>query len=268
MKVNNEVTVFIGHGKSSVWRELKDFLVERLHLAVDEFNRISVAGIPTASRLDGMLDTAAFAFLIMTAEDEQTDGKLHARLNVVHEAGLFQGRLGFEKAIILLEEGCEEFSNIHGLGQIRFPKGSISAKFEEIRAVLEREWASLQRLERSIEVVDVDIPRQNNSLTFPLKCNVTLRNASVESADVRLIRHIGQTVTPKQFVSDVLQVKLREWCPAQHGVDRVSVLPDQLFRAWVGLDETKFSEGQVKGLLGRIGTLCFLVNGKTVSVDV
>jgi predicted nucleotide-binding protein len=50
------------------------------------------------------------------------DGKLHARLNVIHEAGLFQGRLGFNKAIILLEEGCEEFSNIHGLGHIPFPK--------------------------------------------------------------------------------------------------------------------------------------------------
>ena len=34
---------------------------------------------------------------------------------------------------------CEEFSNIHGLGQIRFPKGNIAAKFDDIRAVLERE---------------------------------------------------------------------------------------------------------------------------------
>jgi predicted nucleotide-binding protein len=62
-----------------------------------------------------------------------------ARENVVHEIGLFQGRLGFGRAIILLEEGCEEFSNIQGLGQIRFPKGNIGAKFEDIRAVLERE---------------------------------------------------------------------------------------------------------------------------------
>ncbi len=60
-------------------------------------------------------------------------------MNVIHEVGLFQGRLGFTKAIVLLEEGCEEFSNIEGLGQIRFPKGNIAAKFEEIRQVLERE---------------------------------------------------------------------------------------------------------------------------------
>ena len=60
-------------------------------------------------------------------------------MNVVHEAGLFQGRLGFTKAIILLEDGCEGFSNIEGLGQIRFPKGNIQSAFEEIRRVLERE---------------------------------------------------------------------------------------------------------------------------------
>jgi predicted nucleotide-binding protein len=76
---------------------------------------------------------------MMTAEDEQPDGTLRARENVVHEAGLFQGRLGFRKAIILLEDGCEEFSNIRGLGQIRFPKNNVSAKFDEIRQVLERE---------------------------------------------------------------------------------------------------------------------------------
>jgi predicted nucleotide-binding protein len=113
--------VFIGHGRSFVWRELQNFLEKRLNLLVEEFNRVSPAGIPTATRLEEMLDAATFAFLVMTAEDETQDGKLHARLNVVHEAGLFQGKLGFRKAIILLEDGCEDFSNIDGLGQIRFP---------------------------------------------------------------------------------------------------------------------------------------------------
>lgn len=131
--------VFIGHGGSLIWRELSDFLEKRLRLPVDEFKSVSVAGVPTIVRLEQMLGTAAFAFLVMTAEDELHDGKRHARFNVVHEAGLFQGRLGFKKAIILLEEGCEEFSNIHGLGQIRFPNNNISAKFEEICVVLERE---------------------------------------------------------------------------------------------------------------------------------
>lgn len=66
-------------------------------------------------------------------------GRHGGHQTAIHEAGLCQGRLGFERAIILLEDGCAEFSNIHGLGQIRFPKGNISAKFQEIRNVLERE---------------------------------------------------------------------------------------------------------------------------------
>lgn len=131
--------VFIGHGRSKAWRDLKDFVQDRLHLPYDEFNRVPVAGFTNIARLSQMLDSAAIAFIVLTAEDEQADGKMHARMNVIHEAGLFQGRLGFEKAILLLEEGCEEFSNVQGLGQIRFPSGDISAKFEEIRQVLERE---------------------------------------------------------------------------------------------------------------------------------
>lgn len=131
--------VFVGHGRSHVWKDLKDFVQDRLHLPWDEFNRIPVAGVANTTRLSRMLDEAAIAFLIMTAEDEDADGKVRARLNVVHEVGLFQGRLGFEKAIVLLEEGCEEFSNISGLGHIKFPKGNIAAAFEDIRRVLERE---------------------------------------------------------------------------------------------------------------------------------
>jgi predicted nucleotide-binding protein len=131
--------VFIGHGRSPLWRELKDFVQDRLGLPWDEFNRVPVAGVTNIARLSEMLDAAAIAFLVMTAEDEMADGALQARMNVVHEAGLFQGKLDFTKAIVLLEEGCEEFSNIQGLGQIRFPKGNISAAFEDVRRVLERE---------------------------------------------------------------------------------------------------------------------------------
>ncbi len=131
--------VFIGHGRSSAWRELKDFVQDRLRLPHDEFNRVPVAGVTNIARLAEMLDAAAIALLVMTAEDEMAEGKMRARENVVHEVGLFQGRLGFGRAIVVLEEGCEEFSNIQGLGQIRFAKGKIAGAFEQIRQVMERE---------------------------------------------------------------------------------------------------------------------------------
>ena len=110
--------VFIGHGQSSVWKDLKDFIQDRMNLPWDEFKRVPVAGVTNIDRLSQMSDEASIAFLIMTAEDEQVDGKQHARQNVIHEAALFQGRLGFQRAIILLEEGCEEFSNVQGLARI------------------------------------------------------------------------------------------------------------------------------------------------------
>lgn len=131
--------IFIGHGRSHVWRDLKDFIKDKLKLEYDEFNRVPVAGITNVDRLKEMLDQAAFAFIVMTAEDEMADGAIIARQNVIHEVGLFQGRLGFHRAIVVLEAGCEEFSNITGLGQLRFPKGDIKSKFEEIRDLLERE---------------------------------------------------------------------------------------------------------------------------------
>ena len=131
--------VFIGHGRSPYWRELKDFVQDRLHLPWDEFNRVPVAGTTNIARLSEMLNSAAIALIVMTAEDEQIDGALRARMNVIHEVGLFQGRLGFTRAVVLVEAGCELFSNIDGLGQIRFSPGNISESFEQVRRVFERE---------------------------------------------------------------------------------------------------------------------------------
>ena len=131
--------VFIGHGRSHEWKDLRRFLVDRLRLDCVDFNSEPVAGYSTKDRLQEILESAVFAFLVMTGEDEQSDGTMRARENVVHEVGLFQGRLGFAKAIILLEEGCSRFSNIDGLTYIAFPKSNIEGASEDIRRVLERE---------------------------------------------------------------------------------------------------------------------------------
>jgi predicted nucleotide-binding protein len=137
--------MFIGHGHSQEWKDLRHFLLSRLNLECEEFNQASAAGLSTVTRLAQMLDSVSFAFLVMTAEDVHEDGTHHARENVIHEIGLFQGRLGFERAIVLKEEGCAEFSNIKGLTHISFPKGNIGAVFEEVRVVLERERIGYRR---------------------------------------------------------------------------------------------------------------------------
>jgi hypothetical protein len=43
---------------------------------------------------DGMIRSRAARYI----RDELASGKVQARMNVIHEAGLFQGRLGFKKA--------------------------------------------------------------------------------------------------------------------------------------------------------------------------
>lgn len=129
--------VLIGHGHSDEWRALRDFLVDQLGVEYEEFNLEPIAGYSTKERLLQMLNNCCFAFLVLTAEDEHEDGRRHARENVVHEVGLAQASYGFHRAIILLEKGCAEFSNIAGLGQIRFSRGNIMATFGEIRRVLE-----------------------------------------------------------------------------------------------------------------------------------
>jgi predicted nucleotide-binding protein len=79
MQRHTRAKVFIGHGRSLVWLQLKTFLTDRLHLACDEFNAESLAGRTTTARLEQMIDEAAFAFLVMmTAEDTHAGSSAHA----------------------------------------------------------------------------------------------------------------------------------------------------------------------------------------------
>lgn len=87
-----------------------------------------------------MLNDSSIAFLVLTGEDITNYGEAYARQNVVHELGLFQGRLGFNRAIALLEDGVVEFSNIYGINQIRFSKGNIRETFGDVLATIKREF--------------------------------------------------------------------------------------------------------------------------------
>ena len=138
--VNPPPIVFVGHGRSALWRDLKDHLAEKHGYRVEAYEVGARAGHTIRDILADMLGKSPFACLVLTAEDEMADGTMRARQNVIHETGLFQGRLGFSRAIVILEEGAEEFSNIHGIQQIRFAKGNIKETFGEVLATLRREF--------------------------------------------------------------------------------------------------------------------------------
>lgn len=133
-------TVFIGHGRSQAWRDLKDHLQDKHGVQIEAYETGARAGHTIRDILEDMANKSSFAILVMTGEDEQTNGALRARQNVIHEAGLFQGRLGFARAILLLEDGIDEFSNAAGVQHIPFSKGNIKETFGEILATLRREF--------------------------------------------------------------------------------------------------------------------------------
>jgi predicted nucleotide-binding protein len=138
--VQIETSIFIGHGGNQQWRELKEHLQDKHKLNVIAYETGARSGHAIRDILDDLVREATFAILVMTAEDEQADGSFRARQNVVHEAGLFQGALGFSRAIILLEEGVETFSNVDGIQYIPFKNGHIAETYGDILATLKREF--------------------------------------------------------------------------------------------------------------------------------
>ena len=134
-ETNNRI--FVGHGTSEVWRSLHRYLVDVLGLQPPWFDQVPPEGFGAAERLRKMVDGVAAAFVVVTLEDER-EGQELLRENMLHEIGMFQGRIGVNRAFVLLEEGCEGFANVYGVAQISFPQGRIEASFADIRRVLER----------------------------------------------------------------------------------------------------------------------------------
>ena len=134
-------TIFIGHGRDSQWRDLRDHLSDKHGYRVEAYEIGAQAGFSIQAILGTKLEQATMALLVLTAEDAGADGVSRPRQNVVHELGLFQGRLGFPKAIAIVEVGTEDFSNLQGTEQIRFKHGQIAATFGDVLATLRREAA-------------------------------------------------------------------------------------------------------------------------------
>jgi predicted nucleotide-binding protein len=130
-----EPAVFIGHGHSPLWRELKDYIENDLNLRTVYFEQASHVGEHPAEFLQGFLAGTVCSVIVLTGDDEQADRRERARQNVVHETGLFQGRLGFKKVAMVIQDGVEEFSNVAGIVPIRFPDRHIKHAFGAAKMV-------------------------------------------------------------------------------------------------------------------------------------
>ncbi|MCJ1687860.1 TIR domain-containing protein [Rathayibacter sp. VKM Ac-2927] len=132
-------SIFLGHGGTSdSWRIVVTELERRY--SVQTFESRPRSGLGIQNILKDLLDTSNFAVLVYTAEDEQADTTMRARQNVVHETGLFQGRHGFERVALLVEEGTVSFSNMDGLQYIPYTRGRILDVVPQIFEQIAREF--------------------------------------------------------------------------------------------------------------------------------
>jgi predicted nucleotide-binding protein len=86
-----------------------------------------------------ILSKCSFAVCVLTVDAATSDGQGRADQDVVHQAGIFHGKYGFGRVAMLVEDGCEIFSNAAGLVRLPFSRGQVDATFLEIERMLGRE---------------------------------------------------------------------------------------------------------------------------------
>jgi predicted nucleotide-binding protein len=137
--MGREIKIFISHGHEDDWKQLRDDLQDNHGYVIDYFEKGNSASKYTFEVLEEKLNKNNFALIIFSAEDKhEFDDKLHPRENVIHEAGLFQGRHGRMNVLLLVEKGLTEFSNILGITQIRYEKGNILAIASKVVAEINK----------------------------------------------------------------------------------------------------------------------------------
>lgn len=125
--------VFVAHGGNPQWRAVKAFVEESVQLPVYSFESGVWSGTQVTDALDDLLARCGFAVCVLTAEDLSPDGEWRARQNVVHEVGLFQGRYGFDRVILLVEEGIRAVPRTAEPFTVSFPRNRIDTAFWRLR---------------------------------------------------------------------------------------------------------------------------------------
>ncbi len=130
--------VFLSHGHNELLKlKLKDFLHGRLGQSPIILAEQPSRGLTVVEKLDRVSEMCSFAVILMTKDDEQVDGGLRARQNVIHEIGFFQGKYGRKNVVLLAERGIELFTNISGIIRIEFEPEHFEECYEPLRKELE-----------------------------------------------------------------------------------------------------------------------------------
>ena len=128
--------VFIAHGGAADWLAVKDLVESELNRPAHYFERQTWASIAVTEAIIANLEHCSFAICVLTVEDLTAEGKRLARQNVVHEIGLFQGRYGFDRVVVLAEEGCDYVPQLAVPYCITFPHNGIRSTFWRVRTMI------------------------------------------------------------------------------------------------------------------------------------
>lgn len=136
----NTLKVFLTHSShNNMWREVQDRLLSLRTRTVEvvEFNSDLPYGQSAFQRIEEAAEGVNLAVILMTRDNDAGD----PRLNVVHETGYFQGKLGRERTLLLIEKGVtRDLSNIHGLQGFEFDRNDrhndIHTALDKLEAVI------------------------------------------------------------------------------------------------------------------------------------
>jgi sugar/nucleoside kinase (ribokinase family) len=131
--------VFVAHGRDPAWYQIKEFIEQECELRVYAFETESWESRNITEALSGYLDRCSFAVCVLTGEDMTEDGRRRARQNVIHEAGLFQGRYGFDRVLLLVDEECDFHLDPIGLNVVTFPRRDLASAFWQISRMIRQQ---------------------------------------------------------------------------------------------------------------------------------
>jgi hypothetical protein len=137
-RIRQKARIWIIHGgKSPIWQLVAAFLVREMKLQYTEFNDPNAIRVSITARVAEMVSSSNLAVAVMTAADVTESGARRARQNVVHEIGVAQGRLGFDRVVVMRERGIEDFSNIDGIVYVPFEAAMPEEAFSDLRNHIE-----------------------------------------------------------------------------------------------------------------------------------
>ena len=144
----NRGRVFVAHSSDDSWYKLVEMLRSGWDLELEYFEYQNRTAEEITKVVDKMTSSVSCAIVLMTADDSMQNGAVRSRQNVIHEAGMCHGKLGFGKVAILLEDGVEEFSNVDGIQYIPFERSNVKSCLHELGQFLSKHGIYEKRPER------------------------------------------------------------------------------------------------------------------------